>query len=138
MEIDYSKFLIKTYKYWRVSIYENQGYLGRCIVWCLREDALDLTEATDDERAELFIVLKELKNALKVSFNPDWFNYAFLGNGVRHLHAHFIPRYEKPREFMSVTFEDKRYGYNYKTDHDFIISEELLMKIKKLLQKNLN
>ncbi|MCX6763519.1 MAG: hypothetical protein NTZ97_02185, partial [Candidatus Moranbacteria bacterium] len=71
---------VKVYKYWKVMVHENQEYLGRCVVWCLRENAHDLTEATMEEREELFLVLKEIKRAIEKSFNPDWMNYSFLGN----------------------------------------------------------
>ena len=100
------------------------------MVWCKRENALDLTDATKEEQEELFVILKVLKKALKDCFNPDWFNYAFLGNDTRHLHGHFIPRYAKPKEFMGIIFEDKFYGHNYKTDYNFLTSEELSREVK--------
>ncbi|KKQ87857.1 MAG: hypothetical protein UT09_C0009G0011 [Parcubacteria group bacterium GW2011_GWF2_38_8] len=137
MADEYSKFIIKDYKYWTVYIHQNQSYLGRCIVWCKRENALDLTEATPEEQKELFVVLNDLKNAVTKVFQPDWFNYSFLGNGMRHLHEHFIPRYAKPKEFMNITFEDKLWGHNYKTDYSFIISSDILntiqVKIKEII-----
>jgi diadenosine tetraphosphate (Ap4A) HIT family hydrolase len=137
MTDDYSKFLIKDYALWSIYINENQSYLGRCIVWCKREKALDLTEATSEEQKELFVILDDLKNAVTKAFSPDWFNYSFLGNEMRHLHGHFIPRYAKAREFLGVIFEDKLWGHNYKTDHNFKISESILTaiqtKIKSLL-----
>ena len=135
MEKDYSKFLIKDYRYWLINIHENQGNLGRCVVWCKRENALDMTDATPEEQAELFIVIKELKNASYNLFQPDWFNYAFLGNETRHLHGHFIPRYAKPKTFMDIVFEDKLYGHNYKTDHNFITPEPVFLEIQARLKK---
>jgi len=54
--------------------------LGRCVIWCKREDALDLTDATPEEQSELFLILRDLKEATKKAFQPDWFNYSFLGN----------------------------------------------------------
>ncbi len=127
---DFSEFLIKEYVYWSVSIAENQSYLGRCVVWCKREDALDLAGATEEEQKELFKILQELRLAVSKAFAPDWFNYAFLGNDTRHLHAHFVPRYAKPNIFMGVAFEDKLYGHNYKTDHAFKISSEILKAVR--------
>jgi len=137
METDYSKFLIKDYRYWLINIHENQGNLGRCVVWCKREDALDMTDATPEEQAELFVVLKELKKACHDLFQPDWLNYASLGNETRHLHGHFIPRYAKPKTFMGITFEDKLYGHNYKTDHSFITPEPVLTEIQARFKKAL-
>lgn len=33
MAEDFSKNLVKGYKYWEIYVHENQGYLGRCVVW---------------------------------------------------------------------------------------------------------
>ena len=130
---DFSKYRIKEYKYWEISIKTNQTYLGSCIIWCKRENVLDLTDATKEEREELFLILKKLKEALIKTFRPDWFNYSFLGNEVRHLHCHFIPRYSESREFEGVKFEDKLWGKNWKTDYDFSISEDILEKIRQVI-----
>jgi len=130
---DFEKDKIKDYKYWTISIHQNQGYLGRCVVWCKRKDALDLTDATEEEQKELFLALRDLRNALIKVFQPDWFNYSFLGNETRHLHAHFVPRYAKPKVFEGIIFEDKLWGHNYKTDHSFVTPEPILEKIKLLI-----
>jgi len=130
---DFDKYKIKDYKYWTIFVHQNQNYLGRCVVWCKREDALDLTDATKEEQKELFFVLNELRKAIKEVFQPDWFNYSFLGNNTQHLHAHFVPRYAKPKVFEGITFEDKLYGHNYKTDQSFITPEPVLEKIRLLI-----
>jgi diadenosine tetraphosphate (Ap4A) HIT family hydrolase len=137
MEEDFSKFLIKDYKYWAVYIHQNQGYLGRCVIWCKRDSALDLTDATEEEQKELFLVLKELKDAIGKIFSPDWFNYSFLGNETRHLHAHLTPRYAKPKEFMGIVFEDKLYGHNYRTDYLFNTLPEVLSAVQEKIKKAL-
>ena len=134
MAEDFSKNLVKEYKYWEIYVHENQGYLGRCVVWCKRDDALDLADATPEEQSELFLVLRDLREATKKVFQPDWFNYSFLGNETRHLHGHFIPRYAKTKTFMDIVFEDKLYGHNYKTDHGFKTSAELLAEVKDKLK----
>jgi diadenosine tetraphosphate (Ap4A) HIT family hydrolase len=137
MAEDFLKNLIKEYKHWSIYVHPNQGYLGRCVVWCKREDALDLTDTIPEEQSELFLVLRDLKEATKKVFQPDWFNYSFLGNETRHLHGYFIPRYAKPKIFMNMVFEDKFYGHNYKTDHTFVISESLLNAIRDKLKEAL-
>jgi len=137
MAEDYAKFLIKEYKYWAVYIHQNQGYLGRCIVWCKRDDALDLLDATNEERKELFLILQRLKEVVSEMFSPDWFNYSFLGNEAPHLHGHFIPRYAKPRIFKGVVFEDKLYGHNFQTDHSFKTPPEVLRVIQEKIKKAL-
>ncbi len=135
---DYSKFKIKDYNYWTLYINENQSYLGRCYVWCKREDALDLPDATLEEREELFAILKEIERVIKKAFKADMLNYAFLGNITHHLHGHIIPRYSSSVEFDGVTFKDDRWGENYRTNHDFKISEETLEKIKNEIVLEIN
>ncbi len=137
MAKDHSKYLIKSYQYWDVKVHENQGYLGRCVIWCKRTDVEDLTDVTGPEMEEFLFLLRELRKASSQCFAPDWFNYAFLGNVVRHLHAHFIPRYAQKKTFMGTVFEDKFYGDNYRTDHEFITSEDVLLEVRKLMQNNL-
>ena len=135
---DYSKYLIKDYKHWSVLVHQNQGYRGRCIVWCKREEAFDLADATEDEQKELISVLSGLREATKCAFQPDWFNYAFLGNETRHLHGHFIPRYSSPREFEGMIFTDERWGHNYKTDHNFVTPPEIWEAVRIKLKEELS
>lgn len=135
MAEDYSDKLIKEYKYWSIYIHHNQGYLGRCIIWCKREDALDLADASIEEQRELFLVMRDLREVIKNVFRPDWFNYAFLGNETRHLHGHFVPRYEKPKVFNGMVFKDRLFGHNFKTDTNFKTSDELLGAVKERLKE---
>lgn len=137
MAEDFSKDLVKEYKHWAVYVHRNQGYLGRCVVWCKREDALDLVDATPEEQQELFLVLRDLREAAKKVFQPDWFNYLFLGNETRHLHGHSIPRYAAPRTFIGIMFEDKLYGHNYQADHSFVTPEKVLNAIRDRLKEAL-
>lgn len=139
MTEDFSKNLIKEYKFWDVYINPNQNYLGRCVIWCKRQDALDLGDATPEEQEELFLVLHNLREASKEAFAPDWFNYAFLGNVTRHLHGHFIPRYGKLKVFMGTTFTDELYGkYPGNVDtYQVGVSPEVLAAMRDALAKAL-
>ena len=105
---DYSQDNIKKYKFWTVRVHPNQGYLGRCVIWCDRKDAYDLVDATQKELLEFSEIIKEFKPAIEKSFSPDWMNYSFLGNGDAHLHCHMVPRYKNNREFNGAIFQDKR------------------------------
>ena len=98
---------------------------------------MDLTDATLEEREELFLILTQLKKAIKKSFNNDWINYSFLGNSYRHLHCHIVPRYQSPREFESMTFMDKRWGRNWLLDESFETSAKILEAVKHKIQENL-
>ncbi|TSC82859.1 MAG: hypothetical protein G01um101420_41 [Parcubacteria group bacterium Gr01-1014_20] len=135
---DFSKYIIKSYKYWEVTIHENQGYLGRCVIWCKRPEADDLSEIRKGEYDELLLIINELKDAIHKVFKPDWFNYAFLGNEVRHLHAHVVPRYASDRSYEGGIFADKLYGHNFQTDPGFKLDEEMVLKIKEVIAKELN
>jgi len=132
---DYSKQLIKEYKYWTLGVHSNQGYLGRCVLWCKREDANELTDATTTEQTELFMILQEARQALAKAFAPDWFNYSFLGNEMPHLHCHIVPRYRQSVRFMNKVFEDVHFGHNYKTDASHITSEEVLYGVRDQIKK---
>lgn len=127
---DYSHNLIKAYQHWEVYVADNQSYLGRCTVWCKREDANDLAEATPEEQAELFVILAALRAAATQLFSPNWMNYAFLGNETPHLHGHFLPRYATPQTFMGVDFTDEHYGHNYRTDHAFVTPRSVVEAIR--------
>lgn len=129
-ERDYSALMIKQYRHWSVYLHENQSYLGRCVIWCHAKDAQELTDATLAEQQELFVILRNLKEAIKTTFHPDWFNYTFLGNEIQHLHCHVIPRYAQPRMFMSIEFRDEFFGHNYKTDHAFVTPSLVRAEIK--------
>lgn len=139
MTEDFSKNLIKKYKYWEIYINANQSYLGRCIVWCKRSNALDLADATPEEQKELFLVLHELREASKKVFQADWFNYSFLGNVTRHLYGHFLPRYEKPKTFMGITFSDELYGHhpNDNDDYNIAVPQEVLYAMRDKLAEAL-
>lgn len=134
---DYPKDLLKDYKYWSVYIHENQGYLGRVYVWCKRENAMDLPDATEEEQKELFEILREMERVLTKAFKPDMFNYVFLGNVTHHLHGHIVPRYAKSVEFNGQTFTDKNWGHNYRTDPDFVTTPKLLEAVKRKIKENL-
>ena len=139
MAEDFSKNLIKEYKYWQIYINANQSYLGRCVVYCKRPNALDLADATPEEQQELFVVLHDLREATKKVFQADWFNYFFLGNVMRHLHGHFLPRYEKPKTFMGITFNDELYGHypNDNDDYTVAVPQEVLHAMKDRLTEAL-
>lgn len=134
---DYTNNIVKKYKYWTVYAKTNQEYLGGCIIWCDREDADDLTDATAEEIQEFLQIIRQLKKALEKAFHADWMNYSFLGNADKHLHCHLVPRYKDIREFVGVIFKDKRWGNNWIIDNDFVTSEKLLQAVKVKIQENL-
>ena len=103
------KFLIWEGKKFSVSLFDNQYYIGRCIIK-LNRHIDDFTQLTKAEQKDLFRIMKKLKRVLTKIFKPTMFNYAVLGNEVKHLHIHLIPRYKKRKMFLGEIFEDKNFG----------------------------
>ena len=109
--LKFKKFDIKEYNFWKVRLHKNQYYLGRCMV-SLRRHLEDLFDINEEEKMELFEIVKNLRTGLKKSFNPNLFNYSSLGNITRHVHLHLIPRYKKEKVFSGIKFKDERWGEN--------------------------
>ncbi len=108
-EIKENELVLKEYKYWSLVLAESQFLIG----WShaiLKRHAERFEELTDEELIELKQVIKELKSALKKTFNPDWFNVMQLGNMTKHIHFQLVPRYCKHRNFDGRVFVDEDYG----------------------------
>lgn len=125
----YAPMLVATYKYWSLYVSDNQQYLGRLVIWCHREDAEDLTEATPAEFMELQGILKDVRKATIKLFQASWLNYAFLGNETKHLHGHIIPRYDGVRLYRDREFSDPLFGCNYQTDHGYATDTIVLRSV---------
>lgn len=133
--MDYTQFLLKSYKYWDVYLHENQCYLGRVFVQLRDEKGMeDFLAITSEMREEFFLVGNEVKKALKTLFNPDKMNYAALSNHSPKIHVHFVPRYQESREFSGIVFNDVRWGENFAPyDRSFTLEESILFEIRDTL-----
>jgi len=134
----YESYLVKKFGKWRIELWSNQCYLGRCIV-VLNRHVEDLFEVSESERQELFEIVPQLKAALSKLFKPDHFNYESLGNETRHLHLRVTPRYKSSVEFEGTIFVDERWGknpspYNKEFKVSDRIIEQLVAKIGDALQ----
>jgi len=103
-------FLLARYEHWRLQPSKQQGFLGWCLV-ILSRHAEDAAELTPEEVVELWEIVRRARAALVGLFQPDHFNYAILGNVLRHVHLHVMPRYESAREFAGRTFRDEHWGW---------------------------
>jgi len=134
---EYKKFFIKEYTFWRIELHSNQCYLGRCLI-ILNRHTENLFDITTNEKDELFTIGSILNNALLKGFNPNILNYSSLGNDMRHLHLHIIPRYKNPVTFADTIFTDERWGHNPSPyNKNFEISDEVYNKIIIEICKNL-
>jgi diadenosine tetraphosphate (Ap4A) HIT family hydrolase len=98
--------------YWKLVLNINQRFLGTCF-WALNRHLEPVVELTPEEWADLHENLKRATRALSASFQPDYFNYAFLQNQDRHIHMHIYPRYASPRTFDGAVFTDPDYPSHY-------------------------
>ena len=136
--IDYSKLLIKEYKYWDVKLHHDQNLLGRCLLWCKRDGVSDLFETTIEEREEFWEIGDVLQKALNKLFQPDVINYASLGMRTPHLHVHFFPRYKDKKYFLGCEFEDEGWGKHPLNNPSKEIPEDVLLNIRDAIKKELD
>ena len=101
---------LKRYRYWTLYLSPKQYYLGKLRVVLNRKGVVDLCELKRAETQELFTIIRICKRALSKCFGPDLFNYATLGNSIRHHHWHIIPRYKSKREVNGVRFKDEHWN----------------------------
>ena len=139
LDPQYKQFIVKEYKHWTLLIHDDQRYLGRAYVWLVREGGMQrLSEITDEESAELRIVIREYEDSMKNLWNPDFMNYAWLANLIAqhggHGHLHLIPRYKEPRMFAGIEFTDGRWGKNYSPYEHFKPEQDVLFQIRDALK----
>lgn len=135
---DNKNLVIKEYDYWTSELCNNQAYLGRCLV-ILKRHTEDLFDITKDEAEELFNISKSTRDSLVEIFKPDLFNYGSLGNFIKHVHLHIIPRYSKPRLFNGMEFVDAKWGdFYYPYDKNFKTSDAILANIVDKIQGDIN
>ncbi len=133
---DIQELDIKKGEYWKIGLHPNQAYLGRSVV-ILNRHIEDYFDTTLSEQKELNNLAKTLRNVLKDTFGADHLNYASLGNEVRHVHWHIIPRYSKSVVFGGITFEDKRWGNNYAPYENLLVPKAVLYDIRDEIKKRL-
>lgn len=139
---EYVPQIIKEYRYWTLSIHDDQRYLGRAYAWLVREGGMQrFSGITDEEMAELRTILKEYEIALQELWQPDFMNYAWLANLFHehggHGHMHLIPRYKEARQFAGTEFVDGRWGKNFSPSEPFELSEDVLAQIRDALKSEL-
>ena len=73
---------------------KNQIYRGRC-VYVFNQHITDITDLEVTAFSAYSRELHALVTAVARVFHPNLVNLAMLGNRVRHVHWHIIPRYSK-------------------------------------------
>lgn len=142
IDIKYTTWILKEYKYWTLLLHNDQRYLGRAYAWLVRGGGMQrLSELENDEYIELKIVMKEYEQVLSNLYKPDFMNYAWLANIFvehgGHGHLHLIPRYNEKRVFADTTFVDGRWGKNYSPSEEFKPSESVMFQIRDIVKSEL-
>ncbi len=131
----FETYKIFTGTHWDVYLDHLQPRLGQVYIWAKNNgDVTDLSEASHEEFQELHLLMQKVRLALATIFSPDLFNYASLGNTVRHLHVHIIPRYKESRSFEKIEFTDRTFGQHYEvTPPTKALSAEWIEKLRKAI-----
>jgi len=99
-------------EHWRLVLNRNQNLLGKCFL-VARRHREDVPELASGEWIDLRQQLARATEMLRLAFQPDHMNYAFLGNQDRHVHMHLIPRYAGSRRFGGEMFTDPDFPDHY-------------------------
>lgn len=127
--------------YWRVTLAQEQSYLGRFFV-ILKRHAEALKDLTPQEAADWQGVVVAMETALQLAFGSVNFNWACMMNFAYkkqphnpHVHWHVRPRYSRVVEVNGVKFEDPDFGDHYSRDRkvNFDASDETLREIHRRL-----
>lgn len=91
----FAPVILKRFEHWDLCLHENQyPYPGRAYAWAKRANAVEPTDANEEELKELYsAVIPQYRAAVLRSFGDARINIAALGNTTEHLHYHLIPRY---------------------------------------------
>jgi len=138
-KINFADLKIHSFQYWDLFLHPNQyPYIGRCYAWAKRAEAESLIDMNEAERNELFqIIIPAWNLAITKLFKHDLSNLAIFSNSARHLHAHFIPRYQEKRIFANVEFTDPNPNGNYSPYPKKKLSIAILQEIKKQIENQL-
>jgi len=141
MKYEFSKkdlgLLLKKYTYWTLYLSPKQYYLGKLKLVLNRKQVIDFCELTTNESRELISTIKVCRKALVECFKPDLFNYATLGNCIRHHHWHIIPRYKTKRIFDNVIFQDEHWNNPSWPNPDKLLKRKTIKAIKDCISEKL-
>lgn len=120
---EYMHLIVREYPLWTLMVGDNQNYVGRMIIWLVREGTMQRkSQLTEAELLELAHVEREAEHALDRLFKPGHINYAWLGNLFHmhggHGHEHIIPRYPFPVRYRERNYIDSRWGHDYHVPGD--------------------
>lgn len=113
-ENKYISTVVKEYKNWILEVSCKQHTLGSLILFLKREtDPISLSQLSNEELLELRSITNEIEKAFAQSnlFKPNQINYLQLGNNLKWLHIHCVPRYAEKRIFENEEWIDTTFGH---------------------------
>ena len=84
--------LVKEYKYWYLTLRENQLTYG-AMVLLAKSDSTRLSELDEVSFLELKLIYSEIEEIFTTHFGALKFNYLTLMMTDKHVHMHIFPRY---------------------------------------------
>ena len=91
---------IKEYKYWYLTLRENQLTFG-AMVLLAKSDSLMLSELDENSFLELKLIYSEIEAIFTNHFSASKFNYLTLMMTDIYVHMHIFPRYaDKKNDFF--------------------------------------
>ncbi|MEM3088542.1 MAG: hypothetical protein QXP20_05465 [Candidatus Bathyarchaeia archaeon] len=117
---------VQSFAHWTFEISYRQHTLGSFIIFSNKYHE-SISELSEDEIKELPQVMRYIENLYRriPELKPDKFNYWQMGNKLKHLHFHGIPRYKKPRKFPGKIWEDATFGdppiWSHKDESDKLV-----------------
>lgn len=101
----YPDSIIKSYQYWSVLLRPQQVTLGAMILGC-NDQSERFSDLPVAAMTELSTAIGHIESVLTHCFNYDKINYLMLMMVDPHVHFHVIPRYQKARQYESLTVQD--------------------------------
>lgn len=102
---DEKNLLIKEYNHWKLLVRKPHIKLGSCVA-ITKQHHERFSNLSAEEMQEFNAVVKDIERALHASFSYDKINYLMLMMKDKHTHFHILPRYQEPRTFASVEWND--------------------------------
>lgn len=129
------QYLIMETEYWRISLAQDQSYLGRTVVE-MKRHTQSLSDLTTREWEEFAIAVKRVEAACRSAFGAKMFNWSCMMNDAYkssppspHVHWHCRPRYASPITFANTVFHDGEFGHHYDRMRRFEPDSEVVRAI---------
>lgn len=125
---------------WRVSISNNQAYLGRAYI-TLRSHKETHGELTTEEWREFQEIVTKLEHAYRQAFLAAPISWcSFMDHAYReeqpepHVHWHVFPRYKVAPQIDDAIFNDPLYGDLFDHKAERLVGDEIIEKIMQQLK----